>query len=209
MLMHTAPRATAPLPTTTGTPIRSGLLDTLQVETARGWCPAGSLQRGDRLHSFDGGLRTIVAVDRAWILPGDGALLSVPRPLFNGSCDMTLLPGQHILIDTWDDPDLADAVVALIPAAAMRGLGGAVWQAIDRPVEVITPVFEDEEVIYANGGMLLHCPGVATGPGAAPDDSFFTCLDLAAARALLARRYPPTDAAAAVSVGPRDLALAA
>jgi hypothetical protein len=55
------------------------------------------------------------------------------------------------------------------------------------PIEVVTPVFEDEEVIYASGGLLLHCPGI--GSGAAPTEgSFFPLLDLDRARLILSGR---------------------
>ena len=55
-------------------------------------------------------------------------------------------------------------------------------------VDVITPLFADEELVYANTGVLLHCPGITDGAGRYPEDSFFPRLDAVAARTFLARR---------------------
>ena len=58
----------------------------------------------------------------------------------------------------------------------------------DLKVQVITPLFAEEEVVFANSGVLLHCPSVIDGAGRYPDDSFFPRLDAASAREFLTRR---------------------
>ena len=139
---------------------RAGLAADTWVETETGWRQAGLLRRGDRIYTFDGGLRAIVALDRSWILPGPlGHVLHLPGGTLGSTMDLTLLPDQHLLIDTWDETGLDGAVAALIPASALGGLGGVTWRPVTAPLDVVTPVFTEDEVIYASGGVLLHCPG--------------------------------------------------
>lgn len=139
---------------------RSGLAADTWVETETGWRQVGLLRRGDRLHTFDGGLRAIVALDRFWLLPGQqGQVLHLPGGVLGSTMDLTLMPDQPLLIDTWDETGLDGAITALIPASALGGLGGVGWRTVAAPLEVVTPVFSEDEVIYASGGVLLHCPG--------------------------------------------------
>lgn len=140
---------------------QAGLSADTWVETETGWRQAGQLRRGDRLHTFDGGLRAIVWLDRRWVLPGPQAqILQLPGGVMGSTTDLFLMPDQHLLIDTWDETGLDGAVAALIPACALGGLGSIFWRSITAAFEVVTPVFDDDEVIYASGGVLLHCPGV-------------------------------------------------
>ncbi len=163
------------------TPVLTGLVAETLVETAAGWRPAGSLRRGDRLHSFDGGLREVIAIGRDWLLPGAHPLVVLPGGLLGGIADLALLPRQHLLVDSWGDASLPDAVIALVPAEAALGLGGAVLRPVLAPTEIVTPVFAEEEAVYANSGMLLHCPGTDAA-------GFYPRLALPEARALLRRR---------------------
>ncbi len=164
-------------------PALSGLLAHTLVETESGWRPAASLKRGDRLPSFDGGLRRIVALGRDWLMPGPQRLVHLPGGILGVTDDTQLLATQPVLVDTWDS--LPDAVVALVPALAAQVLG-ATLRPLSAPVELVTPVFEEEEVIFASGGLPLYCPGIATGT--AQVDSFFPRLALDQARDLLSAR---------------------
>jgi hypothetical protein len=190
MFMQDATRftATAVPALALSTPLRAGILAGTRVETDRGWRPIEQLARGDRLYSFDGGLRPVVAIDRDWLVPGSDHVVVLPGGAMGNSGDLALLPGQMILLDTWAEVSVTGAPVALAPAGALDGLFGARRTDIRRPVEVVIPVFAEEEGIYTDGGLLLHCPGVAAGPNGRSEDEFFTRLDPASARALLARR---------------------
>jgi hypothetical protein len=170
------------------TPLRAGLLAGTRVETATGWRAVETLRRGDLVHSFDGGLRPVVAVDRDWLVPGADTVLVLPGGALNTSGDLQLLPGQMILLDGWTGDLPGGAPVALGPAEALEGLFGTRRLAVARPTEVLIPVFAEEEGIYTDGGLILHCPGVAAGPNGRSEDEFFARLDVRVARALLAHR---------------------
>lgn len=139
---------------------QAGLAAGTWVKTEAGWRQAGLLRRGDRLYTFDGGLRAILALDRSWILPGpQGQVLHLPGGTLGSTTDLTLMPDQHLLIDTWDEAGLDGAVAALIPASALGGQAGIGWRPAPAPRDVVTPVFSEDEVINASGGVLPHCPG--------------------------------------------------
>jgi hypothetical protein len=176
------PVETLPLPVTTG--LVAGTL----VETATGWRAVEYLSIGDAVHTLDGGLARILGLDRRALHPDQAAaLLLILGGTFDACSDLMLLQGQHILLDTLDDPDLGGAAFAFVPAAALAS-AGAHRAHLHAPVEIVTPLFADEEVIYANSGVLLHCPGIADGAGRYPEDSAFLRLDRAEARRFVQRR---------------------
>jgi hypothetical protein len=170
-----------------GLPMGAGLLASTLVETQRGWLAADALRLGDLIQTLDGGLAPVVGLDRQWIAPDpDLHLVHVPGGTISNDADLTLLSGQHVLIDTLGDALLPDAALVLIPATALIGWRGVRRVTLAAGMAVITPLFAAEEIIYANTGALLRCPGIAEGAHATIT-SDFTRLDLRAAWALLAR----------------------
>lgn len=169
--------------------ITTGLVAGTLVEGAQGWIPVEDLRIGDTVQSYDGGLVRVLGLDRQWTTPMKGGhAVFLPGGALDNCSDLTLLPGQKLLIDTLGDDTLPDAIVALIPAAALEGWLGARRVSLDRPIEVITPRFADDEAIFANSGTLLHCPGIKQDAGVATSD-FFTGLNFGQAQALLTRLY--------------------
>lgn len=169
--------------------VTSGLIAGTLVEGARGWVAVEDLRIGDAVQSYDGGLARVLGLDRNWVTAAVGAyVLHLPGGALNNCSDLRLLPGQNVLIDTLGDAELPDDVVVLMPAAALEGVLGATRMRIEKPMEVITPRFADDEAIFANSGTLLHCPGIRQTAGQ-PASDFFTQLDLAQAYAFLQRAY--------------------
>ena len=167
----------------------AGLIAGTLVEGASGWLPVEDLRIGQAVQSFDGGLARVVGLDRQWITPRRGDyLVHLPGGALDNCSDLTVLPGQNLLIDTLNDDHLPDVMVALIPALALDGWLGAQRVPFDRAREVILPRFADDEAIFANSGTRLHCPGIRQQAGEAASD-FFTQLDLAQARAFMQRIY--------------------
>lgn len=164
----------------------TGLLAGTRIETETGWRDAATLRIGDRVQSWDGGLVRIVALDRHPLAAGTRALRLAGGLL--GTCDdLLLLPGQHLLIETLDDPTLPDALAVLVPASALRGRPGVTE--IDLPCsEAVVPVFAEEEAIWCQTGTLVHCPGLADNAATLPGEGFFPRLSPMAARAFLDRR---------------------
>ncbi len=169
-------------------PVTTGLVAGTLVETKTGWQPVETLRLGDAVQTLDGGLARVLGLDRRTLRPEvEAAPLLIPGGSFDACSDLLILPGQHLLLDTLDDT-VTDAPFALIPGVALQGRAGVRRLPTGQSLHVITPLFADEEVIYANSGVLLHCPGIVDGTNCDPDSSFFPRLDAACARAFLNRR---------------------
>jgi hypothetical protein len=163
-----------------------GLLGTTLVESATGWRPADSLAIGDTVQTWDGGAARVLGLDRRPLADGTPALL-IPGGLFDVCSDLTLLPDQHLLLDTWHDPDLPDALAVLVPARALEGRPGIRSTTLKQACAV-TPLFAEEEILWAQSGARLHCPEI-TDPQASPDSGFFTRLSPVAADRFLDRLF--------------------
>ncbi len=170
-------------------PVTTGLVAGTLVETAMGWQDVATLRIGDQVQTLDGGLSRILGLDRRSLKPEpETSLIRIPGGCHDACSDVLLMPGQHVLKDTLDDESCHGAPFVLVPAFAMTIDPMITRHFPDADVEVITPLFADEEVIFANSGVLLHCPGIVDGAGKAPLDSFFPRLDSLQARAFLTRR---------------------
>lgn len=170
-------------------PVTTGLVAGTLVETTTGWQDVTRLRIGDSVQTLDGGLSRILGLDRRVLKPEpETSLIRIPGGCHDACSDVLLMPGQHVLKDTLEDDACHGAPFILVPAFAMTVDSLVTRHFPDAPVEVITPLFADEEVIFANSGVLLHCPGIVDGAGHAPLDSFFPRLDSQQARAFLTRR---------------------
>ena len=170
--------------------VTTGLVAGTLLETQAGWRPVQTLRIGDAVQTLDGGLARILGLDRR-ILTADGlaTLIKIDGGHFDACSDLLLLPGQHVLLDTLDDPQMDGSPFAMIAALALLATPGARRTPLGTSVEVITPMFADEEVVYANSGVLLHCPGIIDGAQGFPDTSFFPRLDAVQARHFVHRRH--------------------
>lgn len=162
---------------------RSGLVQGTRVEAADGWRPVETLGRGDAVYTLDGGLKEIREIRRQQVTPGRS--LRVPGGALDNCADMTVLAGQHLLLENAHVEASFGAPMALIPAAALAGYRDITWALARESVEVVTLVFQEEEIVWANTGVLMHCPDVAQAAQRALKSRFFTLLDRVQARALV------------------------
>lgn len=197
------------LPPAAPAPRAAGVAAATLVDTETGWRPAGSLRRGDRVETWDGGLRRLTFVERVWLHPAlcpQARLVRIPGGVLDLCDDLLLPPQQHLLLTD----DIAEAVLgdprALVPAAALVGHFGAAWVACERPVEIVRLGFAEEEVIFANTGAMIHC--AARGAfGAARHSAFFPVL--AADRATDLVALIEAGARTSDEIGPQTFARAA
>jgi hypothetical protein len=170
------------------TGLAAGLVAGTRVETEAGWTNVAAIRAGTRLYTHDGGLQAVAAVERRRLSPGiDGVLVRVPGGSFGACADLLLMPGQQVMVETPRRAPRPEHAWALVPALALDGVAGARAEALAGPVEVITPVFACEEVIWANSGVRLYCPGAGAAAGVPPRDSYFTVIGGDTAAALLRR----------------------
>ncbi|MCF8484061.1 MAG: Hint domain-containing protein [Rhodobacteraceae bacterium] len=186
MFLKDFTRTAAPASITTiiPAPAMTGLSSGCLVDTPKGWVAAADLRIGMRVHSLDGGEVMILGLDRTPVVRQPAVVIGGGVA---GNCADLLMPlGQHLLVDTLDDPNFPDAEVVLVPAEAWLGQPGTCEMTMTD--ELTTPLFADEEILWVNSGTLIHCPSVAFGAGLVPDSPFFDRLSLDAARAFLTRR---------------------
>jgi len=169
----------------------AGLIAGTLVETAVGWRRVELLRVGDHVHTYDGGLRQLRRVDRAYYGADHGGYgleqtLHVPGGAMDNCEDMFVMPDQLLMIESEVAAKLLGAFSVLLPASALVGYRGITRQPQQDLVEAITLTFDDEEVIYANSGLLAHC---AKGP----QSEFFTTLDHGRAKALVSLLGRDTD----------------
>ena len=170
-------------------PLTCGLVAGTLVETAMGWKPVQDLRLDEAVQTLDGGLARVRALDRRHLSPASNPLLvHVPGGAFDACSDLLLLPDQPVLLDSLGArvavDGREDALFVLVPALALIGLHGVRRVDLQRNLEVVTPLFAEEEMVYAQTGVLLRCPGMAPDPA----ESFFPELDLLEAMAFLRHR---------------------
>lgn len=163
----------------------TGLVAGTLLETATGWRGVETLNVGDRVQTLDGGLASILGLHRTQLTEAGHGLL-IPGGCLDACSDVFVMPGQHLLLDTIGGDFAGTAPFVLIPASALQD--DTIRRCALPQTEVITPLFADEEIVYAQSGLLLHCPGIVDGAGRLPEDSAFPRLEGAEARAFLRHR---------------------
>ena len=142
----------------------TGLIAGTLLETAAGWRPVESLMQGDEIYTYDGGLRAIDRLERNFVDAAEAApegLVLIPGGILSNSEDLLVLPDQKLLIET----KALGGVAALVRARQLAEQGDVAWVRTDRQIQVVRPVFAEQEILWANSGLLFHCAGSDDTPG--------------------------------------------
>ncbi|MEM6375962.1 MAG: Hint domain-containing protein [Pseudomonadota bacterium] len=152
-------------------PIASGLLIGTRIATTLGWRAVEALTPGERVLTFDAGLQRIAHVARIKLweqsegCPGGLRPLLLPAGVIGNRSEIQVLPGQGVMIESDVAEELYGDPFALIPAQAVDDLPGLGRSEPQGGVEAIVLQFETPQVLFAEAGALLFCPG-AQGAGA-------------------------------------------
>lgn len=144
-----------------------GLMAGTRVASNLGWRAVEALSAGDKVLTFDNGMQEIIEVRRStmWLdaPDSDPAVwpVIVPAGALGNREALTLLADQGVLVESDAACEMYGDPFAVVPAHALEGVRGIRREAPQHRVELITILFAEEQVIYAEGGALLHCP-VAT-----------------------------------------------
>lgn len=141
----------------------NGILVGTRIASNLGWRAVEALAPGDQVLTFDGGMQTIVETRRKvlWDGMGDCPRGLWPVHLATGTGDLTaavtVMPEQAVMIES----DVAEYETgdpfALVNAGVLSGFDGCGRVRPTQPIEVIELVFDEDQVIYAEGGLLLFC----------------------------------------------------
>lgn len=139
------------------------------VATEMGWLAAQDLRAGDRVVTFDNGMVPVQEVTtsrlatRAGHLPRRFWPLRLPTKALGNRQEMLLQPEQAVLLESDEAEALYGDPFVLIDAAALEGYQGIERIAPSAALQIVSLRFSDDQVIYANGMVLIHCPAGAPG----------------------------------------------
>jgi hypothetical protein len=147
----------------------SGFTAGTRIATELGWRPVEAVTVGDRVMTFDNGLQTVVAVTRgthfaaAGDMPAFAVPIHIPIGALGNEEPMVMLPEQIVMIESDAAEDLTGDPFALVPAKVLDGFRGIDRICGLRPIESVTLHFENDEVLYADGGALMLAPAAVAG----------------------------------------------
>lgn len=141
-----------------------GLMAGTRVASNLGWRAIDALAVGDKVLTFDHGMQEITEIRRAhmWL---DAAETSetlwpvvIPVEALGNREELILLPDQGVMVESDAAHDMYGDPFAILTAHSLVGLRGIRRRQTLERVELIAVYFSADEVIYAEGGALIHCP---------------------------------------------------
>ena len=144
--------------------LAEGLIAGTLVATEMGWQPVEDLRTGDRVVTFDNGMRPLksVSVSTLWTVeasaPRNVWPMEVPAKALGNRETLRLLPDQSVLIESDEAEDLFGDPFMMVNAGVLDGYKGITRVPPAREMVIVTLVFDADEVVYASGTTLVHCP---------------------------------------------------
>ncbi|SFL34763.1 Hint domain-containing protein [Shimia haliotis] len=140
-----------------------GLLADTPVATPDGWVAVGELDAGDEVLTFDAGFQPLSAMVREdrvragtrW--PETLRPVLVPAGALENREEVLMLPHQGILLEVEEVADRLGDPYAVIPAAALACIPGVERVSPQGAAEIVLPVFAEDHMVFAAGGMLTFC----------------------------------------------------
>lgn len=148
--------------------VTHGLMAGTRVASMMGWRGVESLAKGDLVLTFDNGMKEIVDIRRVTICldapQTEKALwpVIVPAEALGNKEALTLLPDQGVMLECEAASDLYGDPFAVVVAQALEGVRGIHRAPPTKRIELISVVFAEDQVIYAEGGALILCPSTTT-----------------------------------------------
>lgn len=141
-----------------------GLMAGTRVASNLGWRAIDALTVGDKVLTFDHGMQEITEIRRAhmWLDAPDTAEhmwpVVIPEGALGNREELVLLPDQGVMVESDAALDFHGDPFAVLTAHSLVGLRGIRRRQPMQRVELIAVYFAHDEVIYAEGGALIHCP---------------------------------------------------
>jgi len=157
-------------------PQPGGFLPGTMVETDRGFVQMRDLKVGDSIYTFDGGCQDVKSVKHG--VPRLTTLVHVPAGALGNDVALTLPSDQMVALELDAAERLFDVALVMTRLISLVGYKGITPALPDRLARIHLK-FDDEELIWAESGMLLQA-------GANSLDSAYRKLSLAETRQILA-----------------------
>jgi hypothetical protein len=170
---------------------QNGLLAGTHVASNLGWRSVDALCVGDKVLTFDQGMQPIVDIQRETrvvaddLIPRDQRPVRIPEGVLNNRRTLWLMPDQGVLIESDAACDPMGDPFAVVPARAFAGFSGIEAGLPGETLQVTTLAFEQDQVVFTEGGLLTFCPRLRSFLSDADQDEIYDVLDLCAARFLV------------------------
>lgn len=144
--------------------LHHGLMAGTRVASNLGWRAIDALAVGDKVLPFDHGMQIITEIRRTHLwLDGPGMQAAlwpvvVPADVLGNRSELVLLPDQGVMVESDVAQDISGDPFAILTALSLEGYRGIHRRQPPHRVELVAVYFAQEEVIYAEGGALIHCP---------------------------------------------------
>ncbi|MEP2030404.1 MAG: Hint domain-containing protein [Paracoccaceae bacterium] len=141
-----------------------GLVAGTHVASSLGWRAVDAIAVGDEVLTFDNAMQPVVEIRRdvKWrdfaTIPESRWPVTIPAGVLGNRRDLTVLHEQGILVESNAANDPLGDPFAVVPAMALDGSRGIQRVAPQHQVEAVTLFFEQDQVIYIEGGTLAYCP---------------------------------------------------
>ena len=146
---------------------RGGLVHGTKVSTKSGWKLVEDLQAGDLVRTLDNGFQPInrVATDCITVPPGETNAENMPirvpsNAAYNGR-PVWLMPEQGVALDNTKldhDPITLPVNLPVVSARLLAGMFRITSNAPATYFDISTLFFDQDEVIYIEGGFRAYCP---------------------------------------------------
>jgi hypothetical protein len=150
----------------------------MMVETDRGFVQARHIKPGDMVYTLDGGAQEVLSVKQS--IPRLTSLVHVPAGALGNDDDLMLPADQKVGLELDAIERLFDVPTAVTKVISLVGYNG-ISAAMPEKMARIFITFAEEEMIWAECGMLVHIPAADSA-----DDSAFRDLSLSETRQILA-----------------------
>ena len=141
-----------------------GFLNETHVISNLGWRSVDALCIGDRVLTFDNGMRPIIEIQRETLQFGSVALpkhlwpVLVPKGALLNRREIMVAPDQGVFLESDLVSDTRGDPFAVVPARSLVGFRDIDQERPSQDMVLTTLGFAQDEVVYAEGGMLAYCP---------------------------------------------------
>ncbi|NOD35993.1 hypothetical protein GS624_06685 [Ruegeria sp. HKCCD5849] len=142
---------------------RGGFLQGTKIATTSGWKPVERIAVGDLVRTLDHGFKEVRRISTSTVvIPADERRaeylpIFVPaRAAFNGR-PVWLMPEQGMALSLSKIDEGAEGI-SVVPARVLNGAGRMMSQAPGSSFEVSSLFFDEDQVIFVEGGLQAFCP---------------------------------------------------
>jgi len=141
-----------------------GLKVGTRVASSLGWRAIDALAVGDKVLTFDHGMQEITGIKRGQMWYDTAEVneafwpVVIPVGALGNRRELIVPPDQGVMVESDASQEEYGDPFSILTASSLFGLRGIYRCPPLEGVEMTSVYFERDEVIYVEGGTLIHCP---------------------------------------------------